>query len=81
MSLQGRGNFPRSNYSAADDHYVGITPTFLVYLIVVVVVVVAAAAAAVVVVAECPKLTRGSAIAEEPRDALCQLKYYDRFFD
>ena len=23
--------------------------------------------------------TRGSAIAEEPRDALCQLKYYGRF--
>ena len=26
-------------------------------------------------------LTRGSAIAEEPRDALRQLKYYGRFFD
>ena len=25
--------------------------------------------------------TRGSAIAEEPRDALRQLKYYGRFFD
>ena len=25
--------------------------------------------------------TRGSAIAEEPRDALGQLKYYGRFFD
>ena len=28
---------------------------------------------------ECQKLTRGSAIAEEPRDALRQLKYYGRF--
>jgi len=27
------------------------------------------------------KLTRGSAIAEEPCDALRQLKYYSRFFD
>ena len=27
------------------------------------------------------RLTRGSAIAEEPRDALRQLKYYGRFFD
>ena len=26
-------------------------------------------------------ITRGSAIAEEPRDALRQLKYYGRFFD
>ena len=25
--------------------------------------------------------TRGSAIAEEPRDALRQFKYYGRFFD
>ena len=30
-------------------------------------------------VPECRKLTRGSAIAEEPRDALRQLKYYGRF--
>ena len=30
-------------------------------------------------VPECQKLTRGSAIAEEPRDALRQLKYYGRF--
>ena len=28
---------------------------------------------------ECQKLRRGSAIAEEPRDALRQLKYYGRF--
>ena len=26
------------------------------------------------------EITRGSAIAEEPRDALRQLKYYDRFY-
>ena len=26
-------------------------------------------------------ITRGSAIAEEPRDARRQLKYYGRFFD
>ena len=30
-------------------------------------------------VPECQKLTRGSAIAEEPRDALRQLKYYAVF--
>ena len=32
-------------------------------------------------ITEAAKFTRGSAIAEEPRDELRQLKYYGRFFD